>query len=268
MRIIAVYYILLLIGLGSMLVDGLGALSLAVYFLGMPLGAYAVGRSHGLRWRIAPALAPALARAFPRALFGAVIAFGLVTGQIVVMRLAGWVTLTDRSWQFAGLIVGLVAQQAVVASIEEFTFRGVIQTVLARHFGAGAGLGIAALLFGAFHLPNILYQDVTGWAISITLANLTLMGVVLGAAYQRGSALILPVALHFGWNVASFGVEWLYSMTFSGPELLTGQTAWFPESGLLGTGGLALLGAAAYALTRTTRGLWKGPHHRSVNDAG
>ena len=64
------------------------------------------------------------------------------------MQIAGWSKLVPVSWNVVSLLVGLLAQQAVVASIEEFTFRGVLQSLLIKRWGTSAGLAIAAFLFG------------------------------------------------------------------------------------------------------------------------
>src|SRR5690606_18115769 len=118
-------------------------------------------------------------------------------------------------------------------------------------FGMGRGLGIAAGLFGLFHLPNLIYQDVPGSLIPVALASLTVMGVVFGWAFERsGRLLALPVALHFGWNMATYSFEDGLGLHLNVLALIAGDPAWFPESGLATMLGLALVGAVGWALTR------------------
>ncbi len=51
----------------------------------------------------------------------------------------------------------------------------------------------------------------------------------------------MPIALHFGWNSACFGLEEVFVYRFVGPQWLVGSPAWFPESGLLGAAMLIVL---------------------------
>lgn len=241
------YFAILMFGLSTMLIGGLGWLSTLVYFVGMPAGAWIV-------WRLADAPRPPLglaldARRLARAATGALLAFATVVILALIMRALGWLALEAPAWTVGGLLFGLLAQQAVVAAIEEFTFRGVLQSVLARRYGAGRALWAAALLFSLFHLPNIFYQDVQPRFILPTLAALLVMGLAFGMAYWRaGRDLWLAGALHFGWNVASFGFVRVYELEFSGPSWLTGESAWFPESGLLGMAALLVLASGVRGL--------------------
>lgn len=244
--LILIYFGLVVGGLGTMLLDGLGWVASAVYYVGIPLGALILWRASGRAPTPGVRLYPAAARHVVPGAAGAAL---IVGGLYGVLRAAGWLHVTTLDWSVAGLVVGVAAQQIVVAGIEEFAFRGVIQSLLCRITGPARGLMGAAVLFGLFHLPNILYQGVGGLHIPLTVAILTLMGLVFGWAYARsGQHLALPVALHFGWNTACFGLEAVRDLSFSGPRWLTGVAAWFPESGLLGALGLVTLGILVHRL--------------------
>ena len=56
----------------------------------------------------------------------------------------------------------------------------------------------------------------------------------------------MPTGLHFGWNVIAYGFEDGIAPVFTGPQWITGAPEWFPESGLLGLAGLAVLSAIIY----------------------
>jgi len=253
MRVLLAYYSLLIAGLAAMLAPGLGWLALATYYVWMPLGALGVWalngrqpRELGIRfgWRSA--------RQFVLGAGGAASAAGLIA---LVLVAAGWASAGGLSWTARQVVFGLVVQQAIVAAIEELAFRGVLQPTLAAAWGPWRGLAAAAILFGLFHLPNILYQDVPPALIPVTLISLTVMGIAFGLAYHltRGR-LALPVGLHFGWNVIAFGFEDGFAPDFTGPQWIAGAPEWFPESGVLGCAALAGLSAIIYrVLARKSR---------------
>lgn len=234
---LAIYYSLLVAGLATMLADGLGWVAFVTYFIGMPFGAIVLWYRSGQQL-----VMPVYTRHLHHLAWGTISAAGTVGGIFAVLIIAGWVSVPNVDtgvW----LVISIVGQQIIVAIIEEFAFRGVIQSILVTHLGPVRGLISAAVLFGAFHIPNILHQAVPWEHIPITLINLTLMGLVFGWAFQRThNHLALPVALHFGWNAISFSLQDALTLNFSGPAWLTGTADWFPESGILGTIGLILLG--------------------------
>lgn len=248
---LTVYYLALVGGLATMLVAGLGWIAWGIYFVGMPLGAVAL-RLGQRTARPAHDLAlsgPTLARAGLGALLAATVVFGL----FALMLGAGWAQMDSHHTSVRTLLLGVLTPQCLVAAWEELAFRGAIQPVAARWLGAARGLAVASVLFGAFHLPNILYQDVPPELIPLTVFALTLMGLVFGWAYQRSGGLALPVALHFGWNSACFAIEEVAAYRLTGPAALVGDPAWFPESGLLGATGLVVLAGAVWWLTRPAR---------------
>ncbi len=245
------YWLAVVALLATMLVDGLGWVAFGAYYSVLPFGALFVWWLAARRPSLGIAVSPSLLR---DSVLGALGAALVVGGLYLAQRAAGWLHVTPLDYTLAGLLIGIFVQQAVVAAIEELAFRGVVQNLLAGQFGATRGLLAASALFGLFHLPNIAYQGVTGAHIPLTVAVLTLMGLVFGRAYEwAGRRLALPVALHFGWNVACFGLQAARDFRFTGPSWLTGVEAWFPESGLLGALGLAVLGGMVWLLTARRR---------------
>lgn len=244
---LAIYHVVLLLGLSTMLTGGLGWLTFAVYTVYMPLGAMLIWRWQGRSVRASgfdtyPGVG--------RHVAGGLLAAALIPCAILgVMVLVDWAQIDTVRFNVASLARAIILPQIFVAAFEELAFRGVTQPLLSARWGPARGLWITALLFGIFHLPNALHSDVPPALLPLTLGTLTLMGIVFGLAYQRtGQHLALPVALHFAWNVASFGAGYVADITFSGPPGITGTTAWFPESGLLGTAGLVLLGIIVTAM--------------------
>jgi membrane protease YdiL (CAAX protease family) len=124
-----------------------------------------------------------------------------------LVALAGW--LIERLWsQPSGsnpllelvlttgdpLALACLAITAVVVAplFEETLFRGVLLPVLTRHWGAAAGVGLSALIFGLAHLS-------LG-----ELTPLTLLGLALGWLRLRHGRLGPCVLMHGLWNGLTF----------------------------------------------------------------
>ncbi|PXA97062.1 CPBP family intramembrane metalloprotease [Nostoc sp. 3335mG] len=86
---------------------------------------------------------------------------------------------------------------------EELYFRGWLQPVIARAWGAPAAIGIVSVLFAALHL--------LGGALSaVSLVNLLLGGILFGLLAARTGGIVAPIATHFAWNATEqlvFGLD-------------------------------------------------------------
>lgn len=224
-----------------MLVDSWGWIAFAIYSIGMPLGAFAVWvyQGHSIRAiTIIPPLEtiPALIKGFVLACLIPCAIFGLAVS-------AGWIEIVNSNLNIALLVTSIIVPQIAVAVVEELAFRGVTQPLLAAQMGARRALAVTSLLFGLFHLPNIFYSDIPAALIPLTVGALTIMGWVFGDAFLRtGNAVALPIALHLSWNIASFGIDPLFDYRYAGSQWIIGVPEWFPESGILGSIGLVVLG--------------------------
>jgi membrane protease YdiL (CAAX protease family) len=138
-------------------------------------------------------------------------ALGLALAHVLMVlplvALAGW--LIERLWsQPSGsnpllelvlttgdpLALACLAITAVVVAplFEETLFRGVLLPVLTRHWGAAAGVGLSALIFGLAHLS-------LG-----ELTPLILLGLALGWLRLRHGRLGPCVLMHGLWNGLTF----------------------------------------------------------------
>jgi membrane protease YdiL (CAAX protease family) len=101
----------------------------------------------------------------------------------------------DPAWAGAGtLMIGsLVVLWAAFA--EELLFRCVLQPVLARAWGIGAGLVLTATAFTLTHYLG-------GWRDPVSLLNIFLAGWWFGVLAWRCGGLLAPTLAHFGWNGA------------------------------------------------------------------
>ena len=156
------------------------------------------------------------------------IAWGLALGLIsaatmlgAAIALGGRMSQNSAGWE---VILILLATAAIVAPLEELLFRGVIQTVLVRDIGAGAGIAATSLFFAVVHFIKVPVdfapQPVTAWsglaalglafapfadcgAIASRFLLLAAVGAVLGVAAWRTGRLWLPIGLHAGWIVGA-----------------------------------------------------------------
>ena len=86
---------------------------------------------------------------------------------------------------------------------EELTFRGIILYLLLRYTKrTQMSLLITAAVFGGYHwftfgvLGNIP-------AMIVVFITTGYMGYVFALAYEKTNSIILPIALHFGWNLVN-----------------------------------------------------------------
>jgi uncharacterized protein len=112
---------------------------------------------------------------------------------------ASWRLNADRS--SSGVIFSsLYDLNSVLA--EELLFRGIILYLLLRYVSRAKALLISAVIFGVYHWFS---QGVFGNIVAMALVLLItgLMGYVFALAYERTRSLVLPFAIHFGWNLVN-----------------------------------------------------------------
>lgn len=122
-------------------------------------------------------------------------------------RLAGTAPLRQRLAAYYGRLDYLLPRSrrelrtawlvsVAAACGEEIAFRGFLIWYGAGLAGPAAGLAGSTLLFAAAHA----YQRRLGMAFA------ALAGLALGLAYLVSSSLLLAMAMHAAWNVASFAL--------------------------------------------------------------
>ena len=109
-------------------------------------------------------------------------------------RLRGLIELHGQ----LGFVVFSVLTGLCWGIVQEFLYRGWLQTELTRRFGGVAGLLIANLLFtfGPLHMDHILAQGGPHWG---TLAAVFGIGLLFGIVYRRSGNLWIPALLHGLW---------------------------------------------------------------------
>jgi membrane protease YdiL (CAAX protease family) len=208
---------------------------------------------------------------------GAGFALGGVMAAAVVLAalLSGLATVegtlvTREGELFAGLSIGPGLAVGFVlfvlfATLEEVAFRGYLLVNVAEgargivddRTAVLVGLAVTAVLFGLVHALN-------PGASVLSALNITLFGLLLGAAYVLTDRLAVPIGLHVAWNFALgsvFGTPVsglttgaaLVAVELGEPAFLTGG-GFGPEGGLLAVVALAAGAAGLAAWVRRSTG--------------
>ena len=126
---------------------------------------------------------------------------GLLVGLFGVSVATAYAGINGSLWVSAELtrsLPVLLWGLAVIffqAAVEEIYFRGWLQPVLARHWGAPTAIAVAALAFAALHVMG-------GARSPTTLVNLFLGGLLFGFLASYGRGIAGAVAAHFAWNAS------------------------------------------------------------------
>jgi len=174
---------------------------------------------------------------------------GFLTSLLTLLILGGIFLLTGvyrmHSQIPYGKLAWLPVTAVVVAVIEEFLFRGVLQGTIRRTAMDGFSLMAVAVLFAAVHflspaganppavywwsglklLPDALGQFRNPALLLGGFTTMLVIGIILGYARLRTRSLWMPVGLHIGWiigkgmlEVTRQSVAW----PWLGPDILIG----------------------------------------------
>lgn len=94
-----------------------------------------------------------------------------------------------------GLFLGGTLLIGAKAFGEELLFRGLLQPLLCRAWGATIGIAVAALAFTVIHV-------IGGWRDPVSLLNITLAGGWFGLLAWRTGGVLAPTLAHAGYNWA------------------------------------------------------------------
>lgn len=96
----------------------------------------------------------------------------------------------------------------VAGLVEEFVFRGYIQTKCIallgddRYRGVAGGIFLAGVLFSAYHIPRVLTGGTpAGLGATEYLAMLAINGVAFGILYEWTHNLFIPILIHAAGNM-------------------------------------------------------------------
>jgi hypothetical protein len=91
-----------------------------------------------------------------------------------------------------------------VAPAEEFLFRGVVQGLFRRSYGSIVAVLAASGMFGVVH-----WIALSGGGKLTYIAVAAVLGLALGAIYERTRNLLVPIAVHGLWNAFLFSMQWI-----------------------------------------------------------
>ena len=139
-------------------------------------------------------------------------------------------TWMDEFDSFFVFLIFMVTNIAVVATVEEFFFRGFIQDQLSRVLQAWQSMLISAAIFALTHLPIAIfvYEIENVWLIT-SLINWFGFGLAAGYVYHITRNIWVVIAWHGIWNVtvSTIGYSaWVYDVPSQGLEqfIWTSQT--------------------------------------------
>lgn len=96
------------------------------------------------------------------------------------------------------LIFALLSVLMMAPLVEEFLFRGVLQTYLKKRMGPHAAILLSALSFALFH-----FSPGQGIGNVSLIISLLILGSFLGFLYERQGSLWAPIGLHIAFNAVS-----------------------------------------------------------------
>ena len=198
--------------------------------------------------------------------FGMLLGAGLMTGIFSLELSLGWLAVSDA---FSTVDPNSSFLLAILPPIGIFVCVGIYEEALSRGYqlrNAAEGLNFPALgprvaIVGAWILSSAFFgllHAANPNATAISIFNIALAGLMLGAGYVLTGELAIPIGLHISWNFFQGNVYGLpvsgldtIGATFlatrqSGPKLWTGGP-FGPEAGLLGLLAI-LLGTTLIAL--------------------
>lgn len=96
------------------------------------------------------------------------------------------------------LILALLSVIVMAPLIEEFLFRGVLQTYLKKRVGLKSALLLSSFLFALFHFS--LSQGIGNISL---IFSLFILGLFLGLLFEKQHSLWAPIGLHMTFNIIS-----------------------------------------------------------------
>ncbi|MBI2743136.1 MAG: CPBP family intramembrane metalloprotease [Chlamydiales bacterium] len=96
------------------------------------------------------------------------------------------------------LLIALATVIVIAPIIEEWLFRGFLQSFLRKHVGRKAAILLTAFSFALFHLSGS--QGLGNISLAISLF---IFSCYLGFLYERQGSLVAPIGLHMAFNTVS-----------------------------------------------------------------
>ncbi|MBY6204889.1 CPBP family intramembrane glutamic endopeptidase [Halomonas denitrificans] len=133
---------------------------------------------------------------------GVLLAAGFAALQLLVLAgLAGFDWVLRPGYGVSDLLGGL-RWNVVSVLFEELIFRGALLWLAIRWLGPVRACLLSAAAFGVYHWFSYgLFGDLVTMAYVFVLTGT--FGLMLAAAFAWSRSLVLPIALHLGWNLVN-----------------------------------------------------------------
>ena len=143
-------------------------------------------------------LAPTVQRVKYVAILFSVSAIISGSAYLLKMYFAKEVYVVDGTLTTTGFLIESWYQIRTVLT-EELLCRGVILYIMIKKWGQGPAILVSSILFALLHWLN---AGVWGNVVPMALvfAFTFAMGLLLAYSYARSNSLLLPFAIHLGWN--------------------------------------------------------------------
>lgn len=142
----------------------------------------------------------------PNARQGKMILLGfVVTASLCVLDQLLEAFLKSAAWQVSETTQAMIILEAIYWDIksvvtEELLFRGALLYILIQRIGVPKSVLLSGIAFGVYHWFS---YGVLGspWAMLFVFIGTGLMGYAWALAFAKSKTILLPIALHLGWNV-------------------------------------------------------------------
>ncbi len=108
------------------------------------------------------------------------------------------------------LPLALFSIALIAPLVEEFYFRGIVLSWLARKMYVPLAALLSAVIFGLFHLRFVAHQDISGWYFTGVIGLLGLLNAILAI---KTRSLWAPFALHASYNATLISAPLLLRAT-------------------------------------------------------
>ena len=110
------------------------------------------------------------------------------------------------------LLVFAAMSPLVIAPAEELLFRGAVQGSLYDLVSRPAAIVIASVPFALIHIPTLHVDTTAPTAVAVTLVAVFGLSLVFGWLHARTDDLLVPIAVHGGYNAAVYCLLYLVAV--------------------------------------------------------
>jgi len=159
-------------------------------------------------------------------LLGVTLAVLSISAVMLTLYLGGYYQVVVVNENVLRLLFPLAAL-ALLATLEELIFRGVVYRIIESRLSTNLALIISGLFFGLSHITN-------EYATLVSVLGAGIGGLIAGTMFSATKRLWLPISFHVMWNfmqvfygtpvsgIEEFSSYALFQGRLQGPDILTG----------------------------------------------